>query len=252
MKFAVLTDIHGNSEALRAVLKEIDRIESIDHIYCLGDMIGIGPDSNEVLDMLFSRDNAAMITGNHDEAILALVKGEKHPESHIHAKGHHEWIADRLDQSFIPALDQLPRIIKREIEQHSILFCHYQFRPGRESHHISEDPFSSVVNPSLENLETLFFNRKEQAIFFGHHHPIHYFKNDRTLFVNPGSLGCTDEPAALFAIVEVNSKGFDVLFKKAAYDNSRFLLSYEKLKVPDRDFILKAFHGNQKVKPGGK
>lgn len=248
MKFAVLTDIHGNSDALRAVLKEIDSIEAVDHIYCLGDMIGIGPDSNEVLYMLFARRNVSMITGNHDEAILALLKGEKYPESHLHAREHHRWIAERLDPAFIPKIEQLPRIIEREIEQHSILFCHYQFRPGRESHHISEDPFSSIENPSLVNLETLFFNRKEQAIFFGHHHPVHYFKNDRALFVNPGSLGCTDEPAALFAIVEVNTEGMEVHLKKAAYDNTRFLLSYEKLKVPDRDFILKTFHGNQ----GGK
>lgn len=251
MKFAVITDIHGNSDALRAVLKEIDSMKAIDRIYCLGDMIGIGPESNEVLDMLFSRRDVSMITGNHDEAILGLLKGEKYPESHIHAREHHRWIAERLDPAFIPKLEQLPRIIKRDIEQHSILFCHYQYRSGKEAHHISEDPFSSIVNPSLENLETLFFNRKEQAIFFGHHHPIHYFKNERAVFVNPGSLGCTDEAAALYAIVEVNSHGIDVLFKKAAYDNNRFLLSYEKLKVPDREFIIKSFHGNQIVKLGG-
>ncbi|GIN58170.1 hypothetical protein J8TS2_24890 [Lederbergia ruris] len=73
MKFAVLTDIHGNYPALRAVLKEIDRRDDIEHIFCLGDMIAIGPDTNEVLETLFSRKDVSMITGNHDEAVLALV-----------------------------------------------------------------------------------------------------------------------------------------------------------------------------------
>jgi hypothetical protein len=53
-----------------------------ERIYCLGDMIGIGPDTNEVLGLLFSRMDSSMITGNHDEAILALLKREEYPLSH--------------------------------------------------------------------------------------------------------------------------------------------------------------------------
>jgi hypothetical protein len=49
-------------------------------------MLGFGPDSNEVLEMLFSRSVVSMITGNHDEAILALAKGEEYPQSHFHVK----------------------------------------------------------------------------------------------------------------------------------------------------------------------
>nr|WP_084065446.1 metallophosphoesterase family protein [Paenibacillus stellifer] len=54
--FAVITDIHGNSPALRAVLEDISNKE-IDHIFCLGDMVGIGPDSNQVLEMLTEQKN---------------------------------------------------------------------------------------------------------------------------------------------------------------------------------------------------
>ena len=94
-------------------------------------------------------------------------------------------------------------------------------------------------------------NREEEAIFFGHHHPVHYFKNEKTLFLNPGSLGCNDEPAARYAIVNANSIGIHILLKKASYNNIPFLLSFEKLQVPDRDFILKVFHGNQLQNFGG-
>jgi putative phosphoesterase len=245
MKFAVITDIHGNEAALRSVISEIDGMNDIEHIYCLGDMLGIGPDSNEVLDILFSRNDVSMITGNHDEAILAILNGEKHPESHNHARKHHRWIAERIDPIFIPKLQQLPRIIEATIEGRSLFFTHYQYQAGREQEHISKDPFRSIVEPSLENMEALFFNREDEAIFFGHHHPVHFFKNLKTIFLNPGSLGCNDEPTARYGIVNANSEGIHILLKKAVYEKIPFLLSYEKLQVPDRDFILKVFHGYQ-------
>ncbi|MDP5274939.1 metallophosphoesterase family protein [Chengkuizengella axinellae] len=109
MKFAVIADIHGNATALRAVLNEIDNKKETEHIFCLGDMIAIGPDSNEVLEILFSREDVSMITENHDEAVLALLKGEEHPESHSHAREHHLWIGERIDKRFIPKLEKLRR-----------------------------------------------------------------------------------------------------------------------------------------------
>lgn len=96
MKAAVIADVHGNAPALKAVLKSIDGQKDIDHIYCAGDMIGIGPDSNEVLRLLFSRTDVSMVTGNHDEAVLALLTGAEYPKSHAETKLHHQWIASIL------------------------------------------------------------------------------------------------------------------------------------------------------------
>lgn len=136
MKLGVIADIHGNASALEAVLNEIDNMKDIEHIYCLGDMIGIGPDTNEVLNILFSRNDISMITGNHDEAVLALLKGEEHPPSHAHAKEHHQWIADRMDQEWVTKLDQLPRFINLTIEGNSILFIHYHIEQAKLNVHI--------------------------------------------------------------------------------------------------------------------
>ena len=119
MKIGVIADIHGNASALKAVLADIDKRGDIEHIYCLGDMIGIGPDTNEVLEILFARVDISMITGNHDEAILALLTGKEHPPSHAHAKAHHQWIADNMDSSYISKLEKLPRKITKNIEGHS-------------------------------------------------------------------------------------------------------------------------------------
>jgi predicted phosphodiesterase len=77
-RVAIITDIHGNIYALNAVLHDM-KDKSVDFIYCLGDMIGIGHQSNEVLDVLFGIDNISIITGNHDEAVLALLHNEPYP-----------------------------------------------------------------------------------------------------------------------------------------------------------------------------
>ncbi|ANU11046.1 hypothetical protein BBH88_12425 [Planococcus antarcticus DSM 14505] len=62
---AVIADVHGNIAALHAVLDEIDDNPDIEHIYCIGDMVGIGYETNEVLDLLFSRTDTSFVIGNH-------------------------------------------------------------------------------------------------------------------------------------------------------------------------------------------
>ena len=66
--FAIVSDIHGNLEALTAVLAEIDR-RAIQHIVCLGDIVGYGPNPMECLDLIATRARAA-IMGNHDFAVF--------------------------------------------------------------------------------------------------------------------------------------------------------------------------------------
>lgn len=245
MKIAIITDIHGNLLALKAVLLELDSRKDIKHIYCLGDMIGIGPDSNEVLQLLFSRKDVSMITGNHDEAVLALARGEEYPISHSSVRNHHEWISNRLDKTFIPQLNKLPRLIKQNLKGHSVLFCHYQFKKNHIDKHISKDPYSSIVSPSKDNLDKLFRINNEELICFGHHHPTHFFLGKEATYLNPGSLGCNVKPAAPYALIDFSQEGFEITLKETIYDNIAFLKSYHQLQVPEREFILKVFHGNQ-------
>jgi protein phosphatase len=66
-KVAIISDIHGNMQALEAVLAHIEQ-EGIDTIYCLGDLIGKGPDSDRVIDRC--KDVCDVIVrGNWDDSI---------------------------------------------------------------------------------------------------------------------------------------------------------------------------------------
>ena len=64
--YAIISDIHGNLEALEAVLAEIDR-RSLKVVYCLGDVIGYGASPKECLDLVMERC-AEVVCGNHDHA----------------------------------------------------------------------------------------------------------------------------------------------------------------------------------------
>jgi diadenosine tetraphosphatase ApaH/serine/threonine PP2A family protein phosphatase len=64
---AIISDIHSNLEALQAVLADISK-NGVKEIYCLGDMIGYGPNPRECLDLLISCP--VTLLGNHDQAVL--------------------------------------------------------------------------------------------------------------------------------------------------------------------------------------
>ena len=68
MRLAVISDIHGNLEALESVLADVDSA-SINEILCLGDNIGYGPEPEGVMELL-RRRNVPSILGNHEMGIL--------------------------------------------------------------------------------------------------------------------------------------------------------------------------------------
>ena len=72
MKRAILSDIHGNLEALEAVLEDV-RAQAVDEIFCLGDVVGYGPNPRECVDrvMQFNR----CVLGNHDQGALYDPEG---------------------------------------------------------------------------------------------------------------------------------------------------------------------------------
>jgi predicted phosphodiesterase len=71
MRIAVISDIHSNMEALTRVLEDSDR-SSVDAIFCLGDVIGYGPEPNEAVSLI-RKYNIPTVMGNHE---LGVIKSE--------------------------------------------------------------------------------------------------------------------------------------------------------------------------------
>ncbi len=71
MRIGVISDIHSNLPALEAVLADVDR-EAPDELWCLGDIVGYGPNPNECVDLM--RNRAALsLCGNHDLAVIGTI-----------------------------------------------------------------------------------------------------------------------------------------------------------------------------------
>jgi len=72
MRYALISDIHSNLEALQAVLKELSG-ENIDRYLCVGDVVGYGADPKECIKLLRSLSCEVVIAGNHDWAAVELT-----------------------------------------------------------------------------------------------------------------------------------------------------------------------------------
>lgn len=69
---AIISDIHGNLEALQAVLRDIEQSKITD-IYCLGDVVGYGPNPRECLDLVMKCK--VVLLGNHDQGAIFDPEG---------------------------------------------------------------------------------------------------------------------------------------------------------------------------------
>lgn len=106
MRIALLSDIHSNLEALRAVL---DSLPSVDRILCLGDIVGYGADPAQVIDLLRER-GAEALQGNHDWAVVTGDTAEFNP---LAARAV-EWTRSVLDRGPVDFLRRLPRTLEVE------------------------------------------------------------------------------------------------------------------------------------------
>jgi predicted phosphodiesterase len=70
MRILVISDIHANYTALEAVLKDAGEV---DETWCLGDMVGYGPDPNAVVEQIREIPNLTCILGNHDMAAIGKI-----------------------------------------------------------------------------------------------------------------------------------------------------------------------------------
>ncbi|WP_239701222.1 metallophosphoesterase family protein [Mammaliicoccus sp. D-M17] len=242
VKFAILTDIHGNYDALTAVLTDIDNKKDIKHIYNLGDNIGVGHQTNEVLEVITNRDDMTYIAGNHDEAIMAVANKEDYPES-LKNKfyEHHQWIVEHLDTKYYNFLNNLQREVTQDIEGLKFYFTHYRILEENIKQQISDDPFEPIVEPSLEHVHGLFNGLDADFVTFGHNHVLHHFDDIETIYFNPGSVGLNNGAYAVYGIVEVKDGAINVERIKVPYDNQPFLDGFDEKAVPGKQLIFESF-----------
>ncbi len=129
MRYAVISDVHGNLEALKAVLKDIKK-KKIPDILFLGDAVGYGPDPDECVEVLNS-ECKILLAGNHDGAVLGLTDIEYF---NPYARAAVLWTRETMKKENASILKGLP--ISKEIEDKKIFIVHSTPKEPKQWHYL--------------------------------------------------------------------------------------------------------------------
>jgi len=211
MRNLVISDIHANLEALETV---INNVEEIDSVWCLGDLVGYGPDPNGCIDLIKTLPNLSCICGNHDVAILGKmdVKLFNHE-----AKSTIDWQLSQLSSDNLTFLKNLPE----KISVGNCLLVH-----GSPRYPVWEyilDPFVARINFNLFSEDFCFVGHSHQPLIChwdstnekmswkGNVDGKIYHLKPKTI-LNPGSVGQPrdSDPRASYGIFDDESLEWEV------------------------------------------
>lgn len=105
-RYAIISDIHGNLHALRAVLAAMPELD-VREVLCLGDIVGYGPAPDACLDMVI-RYCSVMVQGNHDQAVIDLRRAA---EFNGAARQAIHWTHQNLGPLHLDALNRLRTLV---------------------------------------------------------------------------------------------------------------------------------------------
>ncbi len=225
--FAIISDIHSNLAALQAVLDDIDR-RGVKAIYCLGDIVGYGPDPAQCLDLIAQRE-VQSLCGNHDHAVFY-----EPTNFNISAERAAFWTRSVLEEE-PDAQKRNSRwrflgMLSPRLESNGFLFVH-----GSPRKPINEYLFPDDVYTNPHKLLSNFERLEQLTCFCGHTHVPGVFVDDpyfeppdelgdarkytigdEKVIVNVGSVGQPRDrdPRAAYVIVDGN----EVEFIRIEYD----------------------------------
>ncbi len=213
MRYALISDIHGNLEALESVLADMERVGQIDECLCLGDIVGYGANPEECLTRI--RELGCLcIAGNHDHAAV-----------------------DRLDITFF---NQYARVAAQwtgaALSEDSRLFL-------RGLSFIEHTPHFAIVHGSLQSPELFnyvqtvkdaefnFRSMDKPLLFLGHsHQPLSFFNTDPMTYSLDSLIELDSQIKTIINIGSVGQpRDENPLASYAIYDEGRQLVEIRRV-----------------------
>jgi putative phosphoesterase len=208
---ALISDVHGNLPALKAVLKDADRAKAR-QIWYLGDFVGYIPFPNECVERIRKKADVAII-GNYDQSVMAFEehknewkKSKKPPKFDALA-----WNSGRLASQSRQYLKDLPENIRLEIGGFEILLTH------GSPMSIDEPVLPETPEKRLVELGAA---ASADIIIMGHSHQFMSRRAGKHWFINPGSVGLPagNDWRASYALLEIAKNKINVVERKIDYD----------------------------------
>lgn len=238
MIFGIITDIHNNVIALRAVLDRLRQMRC-DRIICCGDIIGIGPCPEETVREMMRIPNLICVRGNHETYLLEGMPTEYPNEEHMSCgeMEHHRWEHGLLSEGSVAFLRSLPYRIDFACEGKTVSVMHSCM--DREGH------FSgSVRDPKSSDLLNMFAGIDSDIIIYGHDHARNIATGSKT-YINVGALGCPsgDRNIARTGVLRIEQGHVSIEPVDVPYDADEVVRQIKTIGYPDADTILRLFYG---------
>jgi predicted phosphodiesterase len=252
MKIALISDIHGNSIALDAVLTDIERVGGVDTYWVLGDLVALGPDPVGVLERLSALPNAHYTRGNTDRYVIT---GERPPPSLADVQrlpellpvlaevaGTFAWTQGMLTAGgWFEWLARLPLEL-REVLPNGTRCLGVHAAPGMDD--------GNGIPPDLEDPELwgLLAGCAADLVCVGHTH----WPLDRQINgVRVINLGSVSNPVlpdlrASYVIVQSIASGYQLNHRRVAYDREAVVIELLRLRHPGAEFIIKHMRGEHR------
>jgi len=236
MRILVVSDVHANLNALEAVIQDAGRF---DQVWCLGDVVGYGPEPNECISRLREFD-LTCLAGNHDLAVAGRLPLWQFTQD---AREVIFWTRHWLTTSHLDWLNSLPSTPL--VVEHNVTLVHasprdpvWEYMVTRE---MARDNLSFITTPICLNGHShisVMFRKPWDGLKVLEeplrvNSPLHLTTYDQ-VFINPGSVGQPrdEDPRAAYGIMDLESLTFTA--RRVQYD----LISTQKLmkqaKFPNR------------------
>ena len=234
-KIALLSDIHGNTTALEAVLEDAKRA-GVEEYWLLGDILMPGTGRRHLLNLLEELPITVQILGNWEDSMWRAMKGmldETRP-SHRYLMRQCQYILEEIRPEEIESMQSLPMQVHREVSGLRVGITHHlpDKNWGRELIHIGDQ----------KDFDCLVSNPPCDIAVYGHiHQQFFRYGSGGELILNPGSIGqpfflqanLRKDLRAMYAILEFDDRGLkDVDFRRVTYDIERELQLAKDLKLP--------------------
>ncbi len=158
MRYAIISDIHSNLEALTAVL-EFLTANPVDKIVCCGDIVGYGPNPKECIELIKSIDHCNVLMGNHDAAVCGKID---YSDFNMAAQ-----VAVKINQDLLgPEEIAYLKSLKETLNENDIFFVHGS----------PKDPLNEYVFIIKKFEESIRYTRNK-ICFVGHTHQPIIFEN---------------------------------------------------------------------------